>query len=119
MELCIEHDINISPDIERAEYSLLLQESEDLLERCTKTWRLSAPFKNIVYLELIAARFGKATNSVTNIDLKDLKDAVFKLDECLREKEVQFWTISDVRTSIITRKASYLLLMLPLSSVKP
>lgn len=97
MNMCLDLDINIAPDTERAKLSVLSQASEDLLRECAKTWRLSSPYRAVLYLELTKSRLDDTMDGLTDIDIEDARDAVRGLDKCLKENEIRNWTINDVK----------------------
>jgi hypothetical protein len=88
-------DTNIAPDTERAKSSVLSQASEDLLRECWKTWRLSQPYRAVLYLELIKNRMD-TVDFHTDVDIEEARDAMRAIDKCLRENEIRHWTINDV-----------------------
>lgn len=96
MNMCMDLDTNIAPDTERAKSSVLSQASEDLLRECWKTWRLSPPFRAVLYLELIKNRLD-TDESQGEVDIDEASDAMRALDKCLKENEIRNWTINDVR----------------------
>ncbi|CAO3703440.1 unnamed protein product [Rhizopus stolonifer] len=99
MNMCMDIDTNVSPDSERAKTSVLSQSSEDLLRECSNIWRLSAPFRSVLYLELIKTRMD--TEEIDIIDaFDDVREAIRSLDKCLKENEIRNWTIND-RESLI------------------
>ncbi|KAI7904405.1 uncharacterized protein BX663DRAFT_560086 [Cokeromyces recurvatus] len=94
MNMCMDLDTKIAPDTERAKSSLLSQASEDLLRECWTTWRLSPPFRAVLYLETIKNRMD--TEDFQNeYDILDVRDAMRALDKCLKENEIRNWTIND------------------------
>ncbi|CAO0801326.1 unnamed protein product [Mucor circinelloides] len=94
MNMCMDLDTNIAPDTERAKSSVLSQASEDLLRECWKTWRLSPPFRAVLYLELIKNRLD-TDESQGEVDIDEASDAMRALDKCLKENEIRNWTIND------------------------
>lgn len=94
-------DTNIAPDTERAKSSVLSQASEDLLRECWKTWRLSPPFRAVLYLELIKNRLD-TDESQGEVDIDEASDAMRALDKCLKENEIRNWTINDVSSAPLT-----------------
>lgn len=88
-------DTNIAPDTERAKSSILSQSSDDLLRECWKTWRLSSPFRAVLYLELIKNRMD-TEELQGEVDILEARDAMRALDKCLKESDVRNWTINDV-----------------------
>ncbi|KAG1109149.1 hypothetical protein G6F40_008883 [Rhizopus arrhizus] len=99
MNMCIDLDTNIAPDAEKAKTSVLSQASDDLLRECSNTWRLSAPFRSVLYLELIKTRMD--TEEIDIYDaIDDAREAIRALDKCLKENEIQNWTIND-RESLV------------------
>ncbi|CAO3598850.1 unnamed protein product [Absidia cylindrospora] len=95
MNMCIDYDADIIPHSERAKTSVLSQQSDDLLRECWRTWRLSAPFRSVLYMELIKQRFDQGR---FNID--DIRDAIRTLDKALKENDIHDWTRTDY-TSLI------------------
>lgn len=91
-------DTNIAPETERAKFSVLSQASEDLLRECWKTWRLSQPYRAVLYLELIKNRMD-TVDFHTDIDIEEARDAMRAIDKCLKENEIRHWTINDVSVS--------------------
>ncbi|KAI9485405.1 MAG: hypothetical protein EXX96DRAFT_513980 [Benjaminiella poitrasii] len=94
MNMCMDLDTKIAPDTERAKSSILSQASEDLLRECWTTWRLSPPFRAVLYLETIKNRMD-IDESQSEYDIFDAKDAMRALDKCLKENEIRNWTIND------------------------
>ncbi|CAO3595997.1 unnamed protein product [Absidia cylindrospora] len=95
MNMCIDYDTDIIPESERAKTSVLSQQSDELLRECWRTWRLSAPFRTVLYLELIKKRFDEG---VFNVD--DIRDATRTLDKALKENDINNWTLTD-RASLL------------------
>ncbi|KAG1151513.1 hypothetical protein G6F37_002376 [Rhizopus arrhizus] len=99
MNMCMDLDTNTTSDVERAKTSVLSQASDDLLRECSNTWRLSAPFRSVLYLELIKTRMD--TEEIDIFDaIEDVREAIRALDKCLKENEIRNWTIND-RESLI------------------
>ncbi|CEP17674.1 hypothetical protein [Parasitella parasitica] len=94
MNMCMDLDIDVAPDTERAKASVLSQASEDLLRECWKTWRLSPPFRAVLYLELIKNRLD-TKDSQDEVDIEEASDAMRALEKCLKENEIRNWTIND------------------------
>ncbi|KAI9334636.1 hypothetical protein BD770DRAFT_416074 [Pilaira anomala] len=94
MNMCMDLDLNISPDTERAKSSVLSQSSDDLLRECWKTWRLSSPFRAVLYLELIKNRMD-TEESQGEVDILEARDATRALDKCIKESDIRNWTIND------------------------
>ncbi|KAF1804198.1 hypothetical protein V8B55DRAFT_1512014 [Mucor lusitanicus] len=98
MSMCLDHDTdNLStlPEAERAKTSALSQQSDELLRECWKTWRLSAPFRAILYLSLVKSKFDS-----NELGLDDINDALRSLERVAKENDASCWAIAD-RTSII------------------
>lgn len=95
MNMCMDLDTNIAPDTEKAKTSVLSQASDDLLRECSNTWRLSAPFRSVLYLELIKTRMDTEEIDIHDA-IDDAREAIRALDKCLKENEIQNWTINDV-----------------------
>ncbi|KAF7728272.1 hypothetical protein EC973_006446 [Apophysomyces ossiformis] len=95
MNMCIDYDNNVAPDVERAKTSVLSQQSDELLRECWKTWRLSSPYRAVLYLELVKARF-----DANELDIEDVKDATRALDKVIKENDVSTWAIND-RESLV------------------
>ncbi|KAI9243823.1 hypothetical protein BDA99DRAFT_529801 [Phascolomyces articulosus] len=95
MAMCIDYDNEVVPDCERAKTSVLSQQSDELLRECWRTWRLSAPFRAVLYLELVRTRFDQ-----NKLDLEDVKDASRALDKVIKENSSKTWAIND-RESLI------------------
>lgn len=91
MNMCIDYDTDVIPDSERAKTSVLSQQSDELLRECWKTWRLSAPYRAVLYLELVKTRFDE-----NKLDLEDIKDASRALDKVIKENDPSTWAINDV-----------------------
>ncbi|KAI8367396.1 hypothetical protein EDC96DRAFT_461821 [Choanephora cucurbitarum] len=94
MNMCVDLDTRVSPDAERAKSSVLSQASEDLLRECWKTWRLSQPFRAVLYLEIIKNRMDTEEYQ-GEIDIIEARDAMRALDKCIKENEIRNWTIND------------------------
>ncbi|KAI7868232.1 hypothetical protein BDF14DRAFT_1881026 [Spinellus fusiger] len=90
MNMCIDYDTNVTPDAERAKTSVISQQSDELLRECWKTWRLSTPYRAVLYLELIKNRFEGG-----ELDFDDIKDATRALDKAIKENDVSTWAIND------------------------
>ncbi|KAI8338001.1 hypothetical protein BC941DRAFT_424318 [Chlamydoabsidia padenii] len=90
MNACIDYDTDIIPNSERAKTSVLSQRSDELLRECWRTWRLSAPFRTVLYLQLIKQRFDQGV-----FDMDDIRDATRMLDRALKENNINGWTLSD------------------------
>ncbi|KAG2221341.1 hypothetical protein INT45_014025 [Circinella minor] len=95
MSMCIDYDNEVVPDCERAKTSVLSQQSDELLRECWRTWRLSAPFRAVLYLELVRTRFDQ-----NKLDLEDVQDASRALDKVIKENNSDSWAIND-RESLI------------------
>lgn len=91
MNMCVDYDTDVIPDSERAKISVLSQQSDELLRECWKTWRLSAPFRAVLYLELVKARFDDE-----KLELDDVRDASRALDKVIKENDTSNWAINDV-----------------------
>lgn len=90
MTICIDHDTKNTPESERAKSSVLSQPSDDLLRECWRTWRLSSPYRTLLYLELVKQRFDKGV-----FDMNDLRHATRMLDRALKENDITNWRLSD------------------------
>ncbi|KAI8987003.1 hypothetical protein BDB01DRAFT_849161 [Pilobolus umbonatus] len=90
MSMCIDLDTEVLPDTERAKIGVLSQASDELLRECWKTWRLSDPFRTVLYLELIKKRL-----DIDDRYIPDAKNAMRSLDKCLKENDIRNWTIND------------------------
>ncbi|CDS04773.1 hypothetical protein LRAMOSA07303 [Lichtheimia ramosa] len=95
MSMCIDYDTDVVPENERAKTSVLSQQSDELLRECWRTWRLSAPFRAVLYLEFVKARYDEE-----KLDLEDVKDSVRALDKVIKENDPATWAIND-RESLI------------------
>ncbi|CAO3587279.1 unnamed protein product [Absidia cylindrospora] len=95
MDLCIEMDTSTNADADRAKSSVLSQQSDEVLRECWKTWRLSAPYRAVLYLELVKTRF-----DYEQLDHDDVNDATRSLDRVIKENDVSTWAIND-RESLI------------------
>lgn len=96
MNMCLDHDTeNVStvPESERAKTSVLSQQSDELLRECWKTWRLSSPFRAILYLTLVKNKFDKH-----DLEIDDVDEAVRSIDRVTKEKDISSWAIVDVTT---------------------
>lgn len=94
MSMCLDHDTdNLStlPEAERAKTSALSQQSDELLRECWKTWRLSAPFRAILYLSLVKSKFDS-----NELGLDDINDALRSLERVAKENDASCWAIADV-----------------------
>lgn len=91
MSMCIDYDTDVVPENERAKTSVLSQQSDELLRECWRTWRLSAPFRAVLYLEFVKARYDEE-----KLDLEDVKDSVRALDKVIKENDPATWAINDV-----------------------
>jgi hypothetical protein len=94
MSLCLDHDtedLASVPESERAKTSALSQQSDQLLRECWRTWRLSAPFRAILYLSLVKTKFDQ-----NELGIEDLQDALRSLDRVTKENELSSWSIADV-----------------------
>ncbi|KAG1471384.1 hypothetical protein G6F56_002153 [Rhizopus delemar] len=99
MNMCMDLDTNIAPDAEKAKTSILSQASDDLLRECSNIWRLSAPFRSVLYLELIKIRMDTEEMDIYDA-FDDAREAIRALDKCLKENEIQNWTMND-RESLV------------------
>lgn len=98
MNMCLDHDTeNIAavPESERAKTSVLTQQSDELLRECWKTWRLSSPFRAILYLTLVKSKFDKH-----DLEIDDLDEAMRSIDRVSKENDVSSWAIVDVKYAI-------------------
>lgn len=94
MKLCLDHDtkdLESIPEAERAKTSALSQQSDQLLRECWRTWRLSSPFRAILYLSLVKSKFDE-----NELGLEDLQDALRALDRVTKENELSSWSTADV-----------------------
>ncbi|CAO3610411.1 unnamed protein product [Mucor hiemalis] len=94
MNMCMDLDTSIAPDTEKAKASVLSQASDDLLRECWTTWRLSSPFRAVLYLELVKNRMD-TEDSQGEVDILEARDATRAVDKCLKENDVRNWTIND------------------------
>ncbi|KAG2232103.1 hypothetical protein INT48_006780 [Thamnidium elegans] len=79
MNACLDRDIeNFSsvPESERSKTSVLTHPSDELLRECWKTWRLSSPFRAILYLTLAKSKFDK-----DELSIEDINEAIRSLDK--------------------------------------
>ncbi|KAJ2961577.1 hypothetical protein NQZ79_g3174 [Umbelopsis isabellina] len=95
LNMCIDFDNNVIPESERAKTKVLSTQSDDLLKECWMRWRLSAPFRSILYLETVKARFDNG-----ELDFDDVKDAVKGVDKVIKEVDISSWAIND-RESLV------------------
>ncbi|KAI9005425.1 hypothetical protein CLU79DRAFT_841103 [Phycomyces nitens] len=95
MNMCIDYDTKVTPDAERAKTSVLSQQSDELLRECWKTWRLTSPYRAVLYLELVKTRF-----ELGELGFEDIRDATRALDKSIKENDVNSWAIND-RESLI------------------
>ncbi|CAO0802314.1 unnamed protein product [Mucor circinelloides] len=98
MSMCLDYDtdsLSTLPEAERAKTSALSQQSDELLRECWKTWRLSAPFRAILYLSLIKSKFDS-----NELGIDDISDALRSLERVAKENDASCWAIAD-RNSII------------------
>ncbi|OAD78410.1 hypothetical protein PHYBLDRAFT_69648 [Phycomyces blakesleeanus NRRL 1555(-)] len=91
MNMCIDYDTKVTPDAERAKTSVLSQQSDELLRECWKTWRLTSPYRAVLYLELVKTRF-----ELGELDFEDIRDATRALDKAIKENDVNSWAINDM-----------------------
>jgi hypothetical protein len=91
MTVCLDHDVNSEDDGDRSKTGILSNSNDELLRECWKTWRLSDPFRAVLYMDLLKGYIDKGA-----LDLDYAKDAMRSLDKCLKENEVANWTINDV-----------------------
>lgn len=99
MSMCLDHDVarlSNLPESERAKTSVLSQQSDELLRECWKTWRLSDPFRAILYLSLVKAKFDG-----NDLGIDDVSDALRSLERVAKENDAAFWPLADVGTSIM------------------
>lgn len=89
--MCIDFDNNVVPESERAKTKVLSTQSDDLLKECWMRWRLSAPYRSILYLETVKARFDNG-----ELEFDDVKDAIKGVDKVLKEVDISSWAINDV-----------------------
>ncbi|KAI7901688.1 uncharacterized protein BX663DRAFT_487397 [Cokeromyces recurvatus] len=94
MSMCLDYDTeNFSSSIseaERSKISAFSQQSDQLLRECWRTWRLSAPFRAILYLNLVKSKFDQS-----ELDIEDLNYALRALDRVTKENDIQFWSTID------------------------
>ncbi|CAO3615559.1 unnamed protein product [Cunninghamella echinulata] len=90
MNMCIDYDTNVIPESERAKTSVISQQSDELLRECWRTWRLSQPFRAILYVEIVKKRYDQHI-----FDIDDIRDALRSLDKCIKENEINGWTMVD------------------------
>lgn len=91
MEMCIDYDMNVISESERAKTSVLSLQSDELLRECWRTWRLSAPYRAVMYLDFVTERF-----EAKKLDIEDIKDAFRSLDKAVKESNPQSWASNDV-----------------------
>jgi hypothetical protein len=89
--MCIDFDNNVVPESERAKTKVLSTQSDDLLKECWMRWRLSAPYRSILYLETVKARFDNG-----ELEFDDVKDAIKGVDKVIKEVDISTWAINDV-----------------------
>jgi class 3 adenylate cyclase len=98
MNMCLDYDTeNFSdiPESERAKTSVLSQQSDELLRECWKTWRLSSPYRAILYLNLVKSKFDQ-----NELELDDINEAIRSLDRVMKENDISFWAITDVSIAL-------------------
>jgi hypothetical protein len=102
MKLCLDHDTEnfaTIPEIERAKTSALSQQSIELLRECWKTWRLSSPYRAILYLSLTKQKLDQ-----NELGISDIFDAFRSLDKVTKENELTSWAISEVNSHQLPTK---------------
>lgn len=91
MNVCIDYDMGVNGEAERAKASILSQQTDEVLRECWKTWRLSAPYRAVLYLELVKTKY-----EYEQLNLDDVSDGIRSLDKVIKEFDVSTWAINDV-----------------------
>lgn len=94
MTICLDTDIeNFSsvPESERSKTSVLSHQSDEILRECWKTWRLSAPYRAVVYLSLVKSKYDQ-----DQLNVEDINDALRSLDKVTKEHDFGSWATADV-----------------------
>lgn len=95
MSICLDYDtdkFSTLPEAERAKTSAMSQQSDELLRECWKTWRLSAPFRAILYLNLVKSKFDS-----NDLGIDDISHALRSLERVAKENDTTCWAIADVK----------------------
>ncbi|RUS24529.1 hypothetical protein BC938DRAFT_473438 [Jimgerdemannia flammicorona] len=93
---CIDHDISIESSEERTKATVLSKSSEEVLKECFLRWRLSSPYRAVLYLDLVKQKY-----DAEQLSFEDLKDAMRTFDnKSFKELDLADWTINDV--SVLT-----------------
>ncbi|KAI8973443.1 hypothetical protein BDF20DRAFT_960679 [Mycotypha africana] len=97
MSLCLNHDIEQQQANDRDAFPAtgLSQQSDDLLRECWRTWRLSSPFRAILYLNLL-----KPKVDANELDVHAISDAMRSLDKVMKEYDISMWPSSDVKNAV-------------------
>lgn len=102
MKICLDYDIekmsSIS-EIERAKTSVFSQQSDELLRECWKTWRISSPYRAILYLSLVKSKMDQ-----NELGISAITDAFRFLDKVTKENDPALWAISEVTDTLTTEK---------------
>lgn len=95
MKTCLDYDTEkfaTISEVERVKTSALSQQSSELLRECWKTWRLSSPYRSILYLNLVKSKLDQR-----ELEISDVFDAFRSLDKVAKENEPNSWAISEVQ----------------------
>lgn len=98
MSMCLDYDTENMANIaesERSKTSVLSQQSDELLRECWKTWRLSAPYRSILYLSLVKTKFDQE-----QLEMEDVDEAIRSLDRVMKENDIHSWSTADVSLPI-------------------
>ncbi|KAI8362653.1 hypothetical protein BD560DRAFT_484076 [Blakeslea trispora] len=103
MTICLDTDIeNFSsvPESERSKTSVLSHQSDEILRECWKTWRLSAPYRAVVYLSLVKSKYDQ-----DQLNVEDINDALRSLDKVTKEHDFGSWATADRDNAMRTLKS--------------
>lgn len=72
--------------------TVLSRLSEDVLKECFLRWRLTAPYRAVLYLELVKQKYDAGL-----LQFEDLQDSMRAFDnKSFKELDFADWTINDV-----------------------
>lgn len=103
--MCLDYDIEkfaTISDVERAKTSALSQQSSELLRECWKAWRLSSPYRSVLYLSLVRSKLDQ-----NELGLSDVFDAFRSLDKVTKENDLTLWAISEVKQQTAIMHSGY------------
>ncbi|CAG8589825.1 11649_t:CDS:10 [Funneliformis caledonium] len=98
MYKCIDYELMSH---EEASFKILSKNTLDFLNECGLRWRVSPAFRWLQYLDAIKSRYDSPDPEINSqISLDHLKEGFHLLNDAIKKRPINTWTISDKRELI-------------------